>query len=348
MRATLLEILADPISGSPLRLREARSEDGEILEGALEGADGTRYPIRDGIPRFVRAADTGQEQVADSFAFKWSRRGGYEHPRVHALNERSELERYGLRSIEEFRAIFSSRGRVLDAGCASGHHTSVYLTPDSRPAEWVGTDISSAIDLARERLGGIPGTSFVQADIHAMPFRPASFDLILSRGVMHHTPSTEHAFDALERLLEPGGEFIFFVYRRNGPVREFTDDRIRAALAALPPDEAWEALRPLTRFGQALAQVNAQVEVPEDIPYLGIPAGRYDVHRLLYDHFVKAYWNEGWSYDENNLISFDWYHPAYAFRHTEAEVRGWCERAGLAITHFDSRWTGFTVRAIKG
>lgn len=345
MRAALLDVLADPRSGDPLRMRAERTVNGDVIKGALEAPDGQRYTIRAGIPRFAGGDDPGQAQVKDSFAFKWAQRSGYEHPRVHALNETSELERYGLSSMDEFRRTFSSRRRMLDAGCAAGHHSSVYLTPSSHPKEWVGTDISSAIDIARERLGRVPGTSFVQADIHRMPFRPASFDLILCRGVMHHTPSTERAFASLARLLEPGGEFIFFVYRKNGPVREFTDDHIRGVLAAMPPDEAWEALRPLTRFGEALSKVDAEVEVPEDIPYLGIRAGRYGVHRLIYDHFVKAYWNPKWAHDESNLISFDWYHPTYAFRHTEEEVRGWCESAGLRITHLDSRWTGFTVRA---
>jgi SAM-dependent methyltransferase len=347
VREGLVAILADPRSGEPLRLRADRVDHGEVIEGALEASDGGRFPIRDAIPRFTGSDDAGQAQVKDSFAFKWAQRSGYEHPRVHALNESSELERYGLRSMDEFRRVFSSRRRMLDAGCAAGHHSSVYLTAASHPAEWVGSDISSAIDIARERLGTVPGTSFVQADIHRMPFRPASFDLILCRGVMHHTPSTERAFASLARLLEPRGEFIFFVYRKNGPVREFTDDHIRSVLAAMPPDAAWQALRPLTRFGEALSAVDAEVDVPEDVPYLGIPKGRYTVHRLIYDHFVKAFWNPKWEYDESNLISFDWYHPTYAFRHTEDEVRRWCADAGLRITHLDSRWTGFTVRAQK-
>jgi len=148
-------------------------------------------------------------------------------------------------------------------------------------------------------------------------------------------------------VLEPGGEFIFFVYRKNGPVREFTDDHIRSVLAKMPPEQAWEALRPLTLFGESLSKSDAQVEVPMDIPYLGIPKGTYPIHMLIYNYFVKAFSKPGWSYDESTLISFDWYHPTYAFRHTEEEIRGWCNESGMRITHLDSRWTGFTVRATK-
>src|SRR3712207_3338642 len=102
---------------------------------------------------------------------------------------------------------------------------------------------------------------------------------------------------------------MFYVYRRKGPVREFTDDYIRERISSLPPEEAWEALRPLTRLGQALAELRAEVEVPEDVPLLGIRAGRYDVQRLIYWHFAKMYWNEAVPFETSHHINFDWYHP---------------------------------------
>ena len=71
-------------------------------------------------------------------------------------------------------------------------------------AEWVGADISDAIDVARERLGGFGGTHFVQADVLDLPFRPESFDVVFSEGVLHHTPSTERALKALVPLLRAG------------------------------------------------------------------------------------------------------------------------------------------------
>jgi len=345
VRASLLEVLVDPMTRGPLELRDATRSNGQLERGSLVGS--ATYPIRDGIPRFVGSDDTGQAQVKESFGYKWSIRSGYEHPRVNALNEEMELARYGRKTLKEFRDVFARRARVLDAGCAAGHHSSIYLTPESHPKEWVGTDISSAIDIAQERLGAIPGTSFVQADIHHLPYKDATFDLIISRGVMHHTPSTIAAFKSLVRVLQPGGEFIFFVYRKNGPVREFTDDHIRSVLAKMPPEQAWEALRPLTLFGESLSKNDATVDVPMDIPYLGIPKGTYPIHMLIYNYFVKAFSKPDWSYDESNLISFDWYHPTYAFRHTEEEIRRWCADAKMEITHLDSRWTGFTVRAVK-
>ena len=141
---------------------------------------------------------------------------------------------------------------------------------------------------------------------------------------------------------------MFYVYRKKGPIREFTDDYIRAMISSLEPEEAWNRLKPLTKLGRALAELKTEVEIPEDIPYLGIKAGRYDIQRLIYWHFAKMFWNEALTFEENHHINFDWYHPQYAHRQTEEEVRRWCQEDGLKIIHFNAQESGFTVRAIKG
>ena len=87
--------------------------------------------------------------------------------------------------------------------------------------------------------------------------------------------------------------------------------------------------------------------MPEDVPLLGIRAGRYDIQRLIYWNFAKMFWNDQLSLEENHHVNFDWYHPRYAHRHTEEEVRGWCSEGNLKIVHFDAQESGFTVRAVK-
>lgn len=229
--------------------------------------------------------------------------------------------------------------------------TSLWLNESWRggsQAEWYGIDISGAIDVAQDRLGAIAGTNFIQADILQLPFGEQTFDTIFSEGVLHHTPSTERALKSLGSLLEPSGEIMFYVYRKKSPIREFSDDYIRDVISQYDPEQGWDMLRPLTKFAKALSDLRAEVDVPEDIPYLGIPAGRHDVQRLIYWHIMKIYWRDTFTFEENNHVNFDWYHPKYAHRHTEAEVRRWCDEAGLSITRFDTQDSGYTVRAIKG
>lgn len=88
-------------------------------------------------------------------------------------------------------------------------------------------------------------------------------------------------------------------------------------------------------------------KVPQDVPVLGIKSGRYDLQRLIYYTMFKCYWNDRLSFDENVHINFDWYHPRYAWRHTEAEVRQWISDAGFRLVHENIEEAGITVRGKK-
>jgi SAM-dependent methyltransferase len=346
MLSSLLPLLVDPRTKQRLRVQGQQGD--ELIEGVLSSDSGNSYRVTHGIPRFVENRDAGQAQTMDSFGYKWQRLDSYASASIRANSTRWLLERYGFRDVADMQRFFAARGSVLDAGCGGGYSSSQWLAPDWQQggdAQWIGADISSAIDVARGRLGQIPGTHFLQADLMQLPFAAGSFGAIFSEGVLHHTPSTRAALLALAPLLARGGQLLFYVYKRKGPIREFTDDYVRNVIAELPPDRAWEALRPLTRLGEALASLKVEVDVPEDIPYLGIRAGRQDVQRLIYWSIAKLYWNDGLSFEENHHVNFDWYHPRYAHRQSEEEVRSWCAEAGLSIVRFDVQESGFTVRA---
>jgi SAM-dependent methyltransferase len=349
VKRELLDLLVDPATGGSLTLDPAsRAEDGSVTEGALRSSSGERYLIRASIPRFVRTDDAGQLQTSTSFGYKWGRRESYEDAAAIESYRGWLLAKYGFASAEEWASYFDGKRRVLDVGCGSGYSSALWLdSPGWKGrAMWVGVDISEAIDVARERLGAIPNTHFVQADALRMPFEPGTFDAIFSEGVLHHTPSTRDALLASARLLAPGGAFHFYVYRKKAPVREFTDDHVRAAIAGMTNDEAWEAMRPLTRLARDLVALHATVEV-DDIPVLGIKAGRYDVQRLIYWSFAKLFWNEAYPFEANLHVNFDWYRPHYANRQTEAEVRAWCAEAGLRVDRLHEEESGFTVIASR-
>jgi arsenite methyltransferase len=349
VRRSLLEILVDPVSGAPLTLTDEVPSSGDDVRSGTLSADGAVYPISDGIPRFSGSADAGQQQTAQSFGFKWTNRASFGSEGMRQELHGWLLKRYGFASADAMRTFFGGRRRILDAGCGAGFATSAWMNDSWNTAggEWVGVDISAAIDVAQERVGRFPGTQFVQADILALPFRRESFDTIFSEGVLHHTPSTERAFRSLVPLLAPGGELMIYVYRTKAPIREFTDDYVRNLISHLSPADAWEALRPLTRLGQALAELKTEIEVVEDVPLLGIKAGTYDVQRLVYWNVAKLFWNEGMTFEENNHLNFDWYHPRYAHRQSEEEVRRWYDDAGLEITHLDADDAGYTVRGVR-
>ena len=82
---------------------------------------------------------------------------------------------------------------------------------------------------------------------------------------------------------------MFYVYVKKAPVREFTDDYIRDYLSNMNSQEAWDSILPLTKLGQKLGELNVQIDIEEDIPFLGIKSGTYDLQRLFYYKICKAY-----------------------------------------------------------
>jgi ubiquinone/menaquinone biosynthesis C-methylase UbiE len=78
-------------------------------------------------------------------------------------------------------------------------------------------DLSSGhLELAQEnfRLRGLPGR-FVHHDAEKLPFDDATFDLVYSNGVIHHSPNTEQMVREMWRVLKPGGRAIVMVYAEN-------------------------------------------------------------------------------------------------------------------------------------
>jgi SAM-dependent methyltransferase len=244
------------------------------------------------------------------------------------------------------RLLGSSTRRILDAGCGSGGSAMLLFGDLLREHSYVGVDVSDAIEVARARFRerGLPG-EFHRHDLNAIPESLGSFDVIFSEGVLHHTDSVRDSLVNLACRLKTGGHILFYIYARKGPIREFTDDYVRRWLGGLDNEDAWEALKPLTLLGKQLGELEVEIQVQEDIPFLGISKGRYDLQRFFYYSICKAYYRPGYSIDEMNHINFDWFRPSNCHRHDPTEVRRFCLDAGLAIERLHTEESGITIIA---
>jgi arsenite methyltransferase len=340
VNSQILEILRCPVCGG--RLKPAgRDADSQSLICGEEHS----FQIRGGIPRFVdEVADADQAQGARSFGFKWQQLWGHDG-KTRDFYRQWFLSRFGFDSINALEGLLQTKNCVLDAGAGNAQSARWYAPFIA--GHWVGVDISSSVDVAQRTLPPSSHRDLVQADILNLPFADASFDAALSDGVLHHTRSTKEALRSVSRVLKPGGTVMFYVYRKKGPIREFTDDYVRDMVSGLPPEIAWEQLKPLTRLGESLAEMRATIRVPEDIQSLNIAAGEYDLQRFMYQHIVKMFWNDQFSFDENHHITFDWFHPRYAHRQTEEEVGAWCEEFGIDVDHQYVEVSGISIRGTK-
>jgi ubiquinone/menaquinone biosynthesis C-methylase UbiE len=107
--------------------------------------------------------------------------------------------------------------RVLDFGCGSGFHT---LEVARFASHVTGIDISpEAIKLAEEQAaaaGLADKASFAVMDAEALEFKPASFDVVCVRGVLHHM-DLEVALGQISKVLAPTGKAIFLEALANNP-----------------------------------------------------------------------------------------------------------------------------------
>ena len=220
---------------------------------------------------------------------------------------------------------------------------------ENTKGEVFALDISEAAFTTFANTRDLPNCTVIQADLMAAPFPDCSFDFIIADGVLHHTPDTGAAVEALYRKLAPGGQFFFYVYRKMGAARQFSDAHIREQFTKLSPEECYAACEALTDLGRALSELNARITLEKPVPVLGIPAGTHDVQRLIYYNFLKCFWNDAFDYETNNMVNFDWYHPHNAWQHTQEEVAIWLSDLGAAKWQFnDANPNGISVLVTKG
>lgn len=337
----LLHKLIDPKTGEQLQLVNG-------AEPALVSAAGERYPVRDGIARFVEngADDAEQGETADAFSRKWSEVSTYGHDDVsRRIQHQWYIERYGWGSEAELAEFLAGRGAILDAGCGVGRDVAWYLRHST--GQVVGVDISTAIDHARNNIPASDRLLLIQADIARLPLPAESFDFIACDQVLHHTVNPRATLRHLVSRLRPGGHIAFYVYKVKGPVREFCDDHLREAARRMPEPEARAMSEAITEFGRALTDQQVRITIPADIPALGIKAGEFDLQRWLYWNMFKCYYNSELDWATNVMTNYDWYVPVTAYRYQPEEMRQWIAEEALELLHEDIGDAGLSYRCRK-
>ena len=100
---------------------------------------------------------------------------------------------------------------VLEIGGGIGTDLAQFARHGARVTD---VDLSGGhLRLAEEnfRLRRLTGR-FIQHDAETLPFPDASFDLVYSHGVLHHTPDTARLVGEVRRVLRPGGRVIAMLY----------------------------------------------------------------------------------------------------------------------------------------
>ena len=127
--------------------------------------------------------------------------------------------------------------KVLEIGCGLGTDGAQFAKAG---AYYTGVDLTeAAVELARKRfeLFNLPG-KFKTADAENLEFADASFDLVYSHGVLHHTPDTDRAVKEIHRVLRPGGRAVIMLYHRDSYNYRLNISVLRRAGARLLKSES--------------------------------------------------------------------------------------------------------------
>ncbi len=131
--------------------------------------------------------------------------------------EQIEKARYGLEPmILDFADFPGARDRdVLEVGVGAGTDFVNWVRHGARAH---GVDLTlEAIEHTRRRLQmeRLEPAALEQANAEALDFADASFDLVYSWGVIHHSPSSQRSLAEIVRVTRPGGTIKLMVYHRH-------------------------------------------------------------------------------------------------------------------------------------
>ena len=209
---------------------------------------------------------------------------------------------------------------VLDVGCGMGK----YVAVASEHAKMVvGLDLSDALTRAGRQLRGRTNVHLVQGNILAPPLAAATYDLVYSVGVLHHTPDARAAFRRSASLVRAGGRLAVWLYpaepgagRYARAVRFLQDDLLRPLTCRLPPRLLRAVAGGLGRLTVVRDRAAARHEATGSPLARAVALGAQTVavgrHR---DPEIAAF------------LNFDWYAPQYRSYHTADEVRRWYDEA---------------------
>lgn len=241
----MFEILIDPVDGSSLNLVEIenhRYTDGRVVlkTGFLYSNETQNlYPIINGVPvlltfetkltlRFIDDYKSilskneynnlklpnlepmqGEKSIQTTFTEEWGGLGDDEI--TFAYDEEQGIKLHKDVWLKMSKEEIETKSLVLDVGCGFGKEAK-YLMEIFNKARVVAVDLNLAVITAGLDLLETNRIFPVVSSLFRLPFKDLFFDHVHCQGVLHHTFSTEKAFESIEKKVKKDGSIFIWIY----------------------------------------------------------------------------------------------------------------------------------------
>jgi arsenite methyltransferase len=146
-------------------------------------------------------------------------------------------------------AALAAGERVIDLGSGSGTDAFCAAVLVGRSGHVVGVDFTPEQLAKARRLrnrDGFSNVDFVEAPIEALPYADATFDVVLSNGVINLSVVKHRVFAEAARVLRPGGRLVIADIVSGKPLKERTRRNVdlwaACVAGAIPRDRYVEAI----------------------------------------------------------------------------------------------------------
>lgn len=175
------------------------------------------YPVVDGIPTLFCPNEWGasKEDVTEKIKSFYEKTPFPDYDEFDSAASLISKAKKGLfAKLLNEQIPFGSR--IIECGCGTGQ-LSNFLSIANRTV--IGADMCmNSLRMANEFKEKIDleRAHFCQMNLFRPPFKPESFDLVISNGVLHHTSDPFLAFKSISKLVKPNGYILVGLYHRYG------------------------------------------------------------------------------------------------------------------------------------
>ena len=171
---------------------------------------------------YARVSDQPDEDFIFPTGRAWAQDLGYPRELLGRVPEIAAESFAGVANPFALGALAPGE-TVLDVGSGAGTDSLVAAQMVGADGRVTGIDMTAEM-LAKARTAaaemGTPNVEFVEGEVERLPFADATFDVVISNGVIDLIPDKDAVFSEIQRVLRPGGRIQVADVTIQNPVSE--------------------------------------------------------------------------------------------------------------------------------